>query len=390
MPASRVLWLAAALLLQAGCGIFSGKDNSEPPTPLEEFPARLEISRVWSLDTGDDTRDSYLNLQPVVSGGKLFTASPGGEVQAFAVESGDRLWETDTDVPLTGGPGLGDGIVLVGNQDGEVFALKQDNGEILWRKTVSSEVLAAPRGEGNIVAVRTVDGKLFGLDSHNGARQWVYDRSVPILSLRGTGSPVFLQDIVLAGFDNGKVVAVDSGSGRLLQEFPVAQPRGRTELERMVDIDADLAVRDGVLYVTTYQGRTVAFDLRNGEALWNRETSSHTGFALDRRNLYLSDSDSYLWAFDRYSGSSLWKQEKLYARRLTAPAVMGDYVVVGDLEGYVHWLRKEDGQFAGRMQVDKGPIRVSPVVSGDMLLVLSSSGDLYALKARPDKAGSRK
>jgi outer membrane protein assembly factor BamB len=382
---SRILPIGLLAFSLTACGLLGGTDNAEPPAPLAQFTPSLAPRLLWSADTGSNTRAGHLRLAPVVDAGRVFVASPKGMVRAYDLESGQSLWQTDTRAVLSGGPGAGAGLVLIGGKDGEILALAQEDGAEKWRARVSSEVLAAPRIGGGLVAVRTVDGKVFGLNSSDGTLRWVYERGVPVLSLRGTSAPLMLGDAVLAGLDNGKVAALALDNGKLLFELPVAQPSGRTELERMVDIDADLQVYAGILFVTSYQGRTAALDLRAGEALWQRETSSYSGFDLDHKALYLSDADSAIWAFDQRNGASLWKQASLRARRVTAPARVGDYLVVGDLDGYLHWLSRDSGEFAARVETLKGsPILAPPVAVGEKrVLALNSSGRLALFTVEP-------
>src|SRR5690606_26136777 len=257
-----------------------------------------------------------------------------------------------------------------------------ETGEVQWRAQVSSEILSPPLRSGGVVVVRTNDGKVFGLSGVTGERLWVYDRTVPALTLRGTSAPAIAAGAVIAGFDVGRVAALDLGTGRLLWETSVATARGRSELERMVDIDSDPVILDGVIYVTTYQGQLAALQLETGRILWSRAVSSHTGFTADDNHIYLTDADSHVWAFDRYTGGVAWKNEKLHARMATGPASVGDYVVVGDLQGYLHWLRKEDGEFAARTQLTKKRIIVEPATAGRVLYAYGSDGTLAAYTYR--------
>ncbi|OAD21848.1 outer membrane assembly lipoprotein YfgL [Candidatus Thiomargarita nelsonii] len=244
-------------------------------------------------------------------------------------------------------------------------------------------MLAKPRISRGVVVVRTIDGKLFGLDSQNGARLWVYERSrTPLLTLRGTSTPVIKHDQIIAGFDNGQLALLELHTGKVLWEAPVAVPRGSTELERMVDIDADPLLVDDTIYVTSYQGRTVAIDLLQGKLLWEKPLSSYAGLGVDFDYLYVSDTKSHIWALDRSTGEKWWKQEKLEARNVTAPVNIGNYVVVGDLEGYLHWMRRKDGQFVARYRMGKASIFVPPLVVDDILVAYDSQGEIVALRPR--------
>lgn len=387
----RALERAGVLLLTlgllGGCSTITSitsywmpKDTAEPPAPLVQFKPSIKVDTLWSHDVGSGSRADYVKLTPAVIGDRVFAADEDGGVSAYAAQNGNRVWHTDTQVPISGGPGVGDGMVLVGSSNGDVVALSADDGHILWKARVSSEVLSAPQAGDGIVVVRTSDGKLFGLAAKDGSRAWVYERSVPLLSLRGTSAPVITGNAVVAGFDSGVLVAVGLKSGQVLWETRIAVPTGRSDLQRMVDIDATPVVTDNTVYVVTYHGRIAAVDLQSGNVLWRRDMSSYSGLAVGLTNVYVSDAQGHVWALDRFTGASLWRQKKLEARQLSGPAILGDYVVVGDLEGYVHWMRRQDGQFVARVRVGESPIRVAPVASQGVLYVYGSGGVLAALK----------
>lgn len=379
--------LPAMALLLGGCSTVkewvTGDDATEPPAELTEYVPTLRVTSLWRRDVGAGQKDPDLKLVPAVHGDQIFAASRDGKVNAYRAGDGSPLWRTDTKARISGGPGVGDGLVLVGTSDAEVLALSQADGSLRWRAPVSSEVLAPPAAGNGVSVVRTLDGKVFGLDNDTGERLWVYDRSVPVLTLRGTGAPVIAGDLVLNGFDGGQVVAVKLKTGQPAWEKKVTVPHGRSELERMVDIDADPRIMDDVVYVVTFQGRLAALDLFSGRILWRRDMSSHTGLAIDVTNIYVTDEGSDVWALDRYSSASVWRQTALHGRRLTAPAVVGDYVVVGDFEGYVHWLRRDTGDLAAREKVDGSGISAPPVALGDVLYVYGDSGKLAALRVTP-------
>jgi outer membrane protein assembly factor BamB len=381
----QITLVTALIALVSGCGIsrylpdfLVGEEEAEPPAPLVEFKPTVEIDTLWSEDVGGGAQ--YLKLAPVAMGTRIFTVDRKGEVSAIDAKTGEQLWEEDTDAPISSGPGVGEGLVLVGTKEGEVLALSQEQGAIVWKSQLSSEVLAAPKAAEGIAIARTLDGKVFGMDAASGSRLWVYDRQVPVLTLRGTSAPVLVNDLVIAGFDSGSLVALEIKTGKLTWETNIAQPRGRSELERMVDIDAEPVVFDDTIYVATFQGRIAAVSLYSGQIAWDRDLSSYAGIGVDSDNVYLTDEEDQIWALDRYSGASVWKQDKLHARSVTAPTPFGEYVVAGDLEGYLHWLRKEDGQFAARVRVNRSPIIVPPLATENALFALSSSGRLVAYR----------
>ena len=359
-------------------GFWAGDDNEVVIEPLVEIEHAIDIKKIWSTRVGDGTDGFYLKLSPVAGEGVIFAAERDGEVIALEIESGKQHWKTKTKKPLSGGPGHGEGRVLVGTRDGEVIALSDEDGEILWTTQVSSEVLAAPKADLGVVVVRTVDGKAYGLDASSGQRLWVYERAVPLLTLRGTSAPQLADGLAIIGFDGGILAALDITNGSLVWEKRIALPTGRSTLDRMVDIDAEPLILDDVVHVATFQGRVAVVDLQTGNIGWVRDLSSHAGLGVDVDNVYLTDEQSEIWALERYSGNSVWKQEQLKSRALTAPVSFGDYLVVGDFEGYLHWLNREDGTQAGRVRLDKSQILTTPFVVNDTLYAYSTDGTLAA------------
>jgi outer membrane protein assembly factor BamB len=381
---TTVLMLLGALSLMGACtaigNLFDNPDNTAEPAELVDFEPTIKVRTVWQRRVGSGTGKLFLKLQPAIEGERVYAATRDGRVRAYDARTGEVVWDTDTEAPLSGGPGVGNGLVLLGTSDGEVVALGEEDGEIQWRAQVSSEVLSAPQAQGGVAVARTIDGKLFGLATDDGTRLWVYDRTTPVLTLRGTSSPALADGAAVAGFDGGQIVAVALANGQPLWETRVAVPRGRTELERMVDIDADPVIDDDAVYAVTYQGQLAALELRSGRVLWRRDMSSHAGLGIGPEKVYVTDDTSHVWALNRSNSASMWKQAKLEARRVSPPAVFGRYVVVGDLEGYVHWLRKDDGQFVARVRVDSSGIVAAPVATPFAVYVYGSGGELAALQ----------
>ena len=381
--AGTALLALLAVLALPGCstvGEFFGDDEDAPkPAKLESFQPAIEVETLWSHRATSGGGDRHVELRPVVAGGRVFAAGRDGDVAAHDPLDGQRLWEADTGVPVSGGPGAGPGLVVVGSSAGDVVALDAADGAVAWRARVSSEVLSAPAVGERVVVVRTGDGKLFGLDAANGEQSWVYDRTVPALTLRGTSAPVIAGDVVFAGFDSGHLVAVSLADGELLWESHVTAPTGRTELERLADMDADPVVADGVVYVVTFQGRVAALDPDTGQPLWERDLSSHAGIGVGRRLIYVTDDQGHVWAFDRGNGSSLWRQDGLERRQVTRPVEFEDYVVVADFEGHVHWLSIDDGRFVARVRAGSSAVLAPPVTNRSAVYVLGESGRLTAL-----------
>lgn len=375
-----VLLLLAWLL--GGCsamsGYFGGDDNAEPPAKLEKLTDPVALKRLWSVSLGVGYGKQFVHLVPVVSGEFMLAADRKGRVAAYNVASGKKIWETRTDVPISAGPGAGEGLVLIGTSDARILALQLDNGELLWEAQVSSEVLSVPQIDRGVVVVQAVDGNVTGLDAANGSQLWIYDRTVPVLTLRGTSTPVVGYGAVIAGFASGKLTALSIDNGFVAWETSVAVPQGRSEIERMVDIDGDPILVGSAVYVATYQGRVAVVDAQNGNLGWVRDMSSYAGLGVDFGQVYVTDKDSNVWALTRDSGGSVWKQEELLNRSLTAPVPFTDYVAVGDFEGYVHLLSRYDGHIAGRVKVDGRGISARPLVVDDVLYVYGNSGKLAA------------
>jgi len=386
-----VMGIIALLVSLSGCSSinFWKKDNTrtDAPAPLVEFKPQIQMQRLWRENVGDTSDDPYVKLTPAIQGKRLFVATLEGAVHAYDAETGKSLWETDLKLPIRGGPGLGDTMVLVGSNNGDVVALSQDDGKVLWKAKVSSEVLAMPREKQGVVVARTVDGKLFGLNREDGARRWIYERSVPILTLRGTSAPVFAGNLVISGFDGGQLVAVSLKDGYAVWETRVALPTGRFDIERMVDIDGELTVIGNAIYAVTLHGQVAAVDVNSGGVFWRREMSSNAGLSIHEKNLYITDEKSHVWALDRRNGEPLWHQEELQHRKLTAPVGFrpvgfGDYVAVGDFEGYLHILNANDGHILGRVHADKKGIASPPIVDRDTdtLYVYGRGGTLTAFR----------
>lgn len=373
-------------------------DNAEPPNPLVEFRPLISVIELWKKNNGIGTDEQYLKLAPVVVDQRLYVVDSAGIVGAMDATNGKRLWQKKIaasesidgksgwfrggDIQITGGPGYGQNTLLVGSLEGEVISLSAENGSELWRTRVSSEVLSAPQRSSDIVIVRTIDGKVFGIDGNKGRRLWIYDRTVPPLTLRGTSTPAIDSGIVVTGFDGGKMAALDVRTGKLLWETSIAAARGRSELERMVDIDSQPMIVDGTVYIATFQGQVAAVQLDTGRILWSSDLSSYAGFSADEQNIYVTDDNSHVWALDRFNGSVLWEQEDLHARAVSAPGVIGDQIVVGDLKGYLHWISKKTGEFTARSRLCKEPVIAKPIIVGKIVYAYCSDGRLAAYTYR--------
>ncbi len=373
----RRLVFAAALLALAACS----KDKEvNPPAELVDFTQRLAVERLWSANVGGGDAKLRLGLGLAVVGDQVFAAGHGGEVASFELGSGRTLWQTKTKLRLAGGTGADAALVAVGSGGGEVLALSARDGAELWRASVRGEVLSAPLVTDDAVVVRTVDGRLLALARDDGHELWSVEQQIPRLTLRGTAVPVATGDIVVCGFDNGKVVGANLHDGTVLWETAVAPPRGRTELERLSDIDSSVHVAGDDVFAVGFQGRIAMLALDSGQIWWSRDLSSYRGLALDDDNVYVSTSEGDVVAMQRRSGAEVWRQSALAYRRLSAPAVIGGHVAVADFEGYVHFLDKATGELAARVKTGGTRVSTAPVVADDTLLVVDDDGRVSALR----------
>ena len=376
----HLLSLVLLTLLLSGCASwFGGKDNVEPPAELVPLDNKIKIKKLWSSTIGSGTGGYRVKLVPAVTDDRVYAAASNGTVEAFDLFTGKSEWRVDVDIDISGATGAGDDLVLVGSSGGILVGLRQETGEEVWRNKVSSEVLSVPKSDVGVAVVHTVDGKLFGFDALTGESVWVYDRTVPVLSLHGNSSPIISGINVIVGLANGKLASLDLVSGDLLWEVSITAPSGRSELERMVDIDVDPLVVEGVIFACTYQGEMAAVTEDTGVVLWRRKLSSYSGIGGDWRQVYVSDDEGNLWAIDPSNGSAIWKNDTLLRRSLSGPALLGEYVVVGDLEGYLHWFDSTNGEMLARTRAGSDAISTQPIAQDGVLYVYGEGGALTAL-----------
>lgn len=376
----RWLWLLPVLALAAGC---SKEKDVEPPAELVDFQEALRVDRAWKVSMGGGEEVMRLALSPAVDGTTVYLAGHDGEVAAVGLENGRELWQTRLKLDLSAGPGVGAGMVVVGTSEGDLIALDAAAGTERWRVRLNGEILARPAVGGGTVVVHTVDGTVHGLKAADGTPAWSHEQQVPRLSLRGSAPPVIDGDAVLCAFDNGRVSALGLAEGDLLWSATVSPPRGRTELERLVDIDSAVHVAGDDVFVVGYQGRVAMLARNSGQIWWARDLSSYRGLALDETSAFVSTADSAVVSVSRRDGTEQWRQDAMRLRGLSGPAVDGGAVVVGDFEGYLHWLDRGTGQLLGRTRAGRDRISNAPVAVGGMVLVQDDGGTVSAYRARP-------
>lgn len=368
------------LSLVSGCALFSNDEEVGPePSPLVKFKAQATLNKQWSAKVGSGIGDSYLKLTPVIDGKSIYAADAKGVVAAFDRNTGKRQWRVSLKEELSGGVGAGFGVVLVGTSSGHLLVLSQTDGSQLWRVAVSSEILSAPKTNASTVVVQTLDEKIYGFDHVTGEQRWQYESSAATLSLRGTSSPILTSEVAIMGMGNGQVIALNPDTGALLWKQRVSMPQGRSEFERMSDVDGDLLLAGDTLYVTSFQGFVVALSVSTGRIRWRRELSSFHGPDEGLGNLYVSDTNDELHALDQTSNELVWNQKALQYREITAPVTIANYVAVADGEGYLHVLSQRDGSFVARKKIDGDGVHSTLLARGKTLYVYGNSGKLVAL-----------
>jgi outer membrane protein assembly factor BamB len=401
--------LVSLALLSAGCSWFSWlpwvdkKSDPDAPAELTSYKAEVRIDRLWGGSIGKGLGQQYVRMPPGILADRAFAADGFGYVEARERFKGKKLWSArigkddkgffsflnpfdrrDTSF-VTGGVGAGEGLVILGTTHAEVVALSAADGSEKWRVRVSSEVLSTPATGDGLVFVQTSDGRLVALEANDGARRWTFDTPVPVLTLRGTGSPVFSSGVVVAGFANGKVTAFRASTGEPLWDQRVMLPQGRSELDRIVDVDGTPVITPSAVYAASFQGRLSAIRPSDGTVLWEHDASSYVDLAQGTGNVYVVDDKSVITAIDQRTSSVAWEQRALFKRGLSGAAAVGSYLVVGDDEGFIHVLAQSDGHLVGRRKVDGDGIRSQPVVADDIVYCIGNGGNLIAFRVEPVK-----
>lgn len=386
---TRTTGALLCLAMLQGCstvrGWFGGDDEEDPtePTALAEFTPTASVSRIWTASAGEGEGRLGIRQGPVVADGRVFAAAVDGGVTAYDLATGARAWHHESELPLSGGPGAGEGLVVVGSLEGDVVALDAATGAERWTAKVPNEVIAAPVVGQGLVLVRSNDGRLTAFDAGSGDRRWFWNRELPSLTVRGNDSPVLGPGYVFIGNDDGTLAALALADGRPLWDQVVSPADGRTELDRMADVDGAPVLDDTRLFASSYKGQTVAIDAPNGRVLWSSENggAGRVGAASDR--LVVADRGGVVWALDKASGSAYWSQPALARRSTGSAAIHGDHAVVGDFDGYLHWLQLDTGAFAARARAGGDAIRGAPVVADGILVVQDIGGDLSAWRLDP-------
>ncbi len=385
----RYLVLLVTVLFISAC---ADDDNVDQPTELEPFYSKYFLDITWHNSTGEGAGDQYLFLYPLILKDIAVTTSRDGVLSIIGLKTGEFEQEIELDATISAGVGGNEAVWLLATRDAYVIAIDAKTRSERWRTRVPTEVLSKPIIYQDTVVIRTIDGKILSLNLDTGKIRWQYQRAIPDLTLRGTSEPVIARDKIFVGLADGRLIAISPENGEVVWDVALAIPAGRSEIQRLVDIDGDAQIYGRVLYAASFQGRIAAIDVDRGQFLWARDFSTHTGIILDDKTVFSSDENGNVWALDRMNGATIWKQEKLAYRKLTRPTIIGDYLAVGDFEGYVHLLSRYDGHFVARFQLGQYDnlgwelatgIIVPPIVfAKDRLVVITRGGILYVLALR--------
>ncbi len=381
-------WVSVALL--SGCSLFNGEEDVVTMSPLPKVENQFTPTEVWNSSVGDGVGEFYSNLRPAWQGTTVFAADRHGVVKALDADSGKEIWKADLSEKngffssnrpalLSGGVTASGNHVYVGSERAVVYALNSDDGKIAWQTNVAGEAVSRPVVSDGLVLVHTSNGMLQGLSESDGTVQWTVNLDMPSLSLRGESAPATAFGAAIVGGDNGRVSAVLMKEGQMIWQQRISQPSGATEIDRLNDVDTSPVVVEGVVYALGYNGNLTALDLRSGQIIWKREVGSVSDFIVDAGRIFVVDQNDRVMALNTQGGVSLWRQSELLHRNLTAPVLYNGYLVVGDSEGYLHWLNTDDGRFVAQQKVDSSGFLSAPVVASDKLLIQAKSGDVYAV-----------
>lgn len=380
-----------SLTLLSGCSLFSGEEDVVKMSPLPTVENQFEPEKSWSTSVGSGIGDFYSNLHPAWQDGNIYAADRRGTVKAVNADDGKEVWSVDlsektnfysSNLPalLSGGVTVDDAHVYVGSEKAQVYALNTSDGSIAWQSKAAGEVLSRPVVSDGLVLVHTSNGQLQAFDETDGAVKWTVNLDMPALSLRGESAPAIAFGAAVVGGDNGRVSAVLMKQGQLIWQQRISQATGATEIDRLSDVDTTPVIVNGVVYALAYNGNLTALDLRSGQVMWKRELGSVNDFIVDANRIFLVDQNDRVVALNADGGVTLWTQSDLLHRNLTSPVLYNGYLVVGDSEGYMHWINADDGRFVAQQKVDSSGFQTEPVVASDKLLIQAKDGTLYAIK----------
>ena len=440
----RIAIIALMGTALAGCstmkGWFAGKDaaakKAQEPAELVKFEPTIKVEKIWSTEVGKGERRHGVRQHPVVADGRVYAAAASGSIYALDLQTGKKIWEYEAknerkarlasvdDVPsqvssesreglskqelatrkerlrnekqqrkerealaknrplprFSGGPSVGDGLVVVGSLEGEVIALDAATGTEKWHARVPNEVISSPAIAQNMVFVRSNDGRVTAFDAATGERRWFHEQEAPTLTVRGNAPITAGPGVVFIGNDDGTLTALAMQDGRELWQQTVSAPEGRTELERMADVDSAPVLEGTTLYVTSYKNVTLAIEGPTARTLWSRDHGGPSNMGVSSALVVVADNAGTVWGLDKTSGAAMWSQAAMARRSLTGVAIQGDYAVVGDYKGYLHWLSLSDGKLVARERAGRDALVAQPVVADGILIAQNTHGDLTAYR----------
>ncbi|MBM38118.1 MAG: outer membrane protein assembly factor BamB [Woeseia sp.] len=378
---TRTVILFFAITSLSACSIFKSKEDEELlPVELTKFQQTEKIKRIWSTKIGGSSDQFLLGLSPIGDGNLIYAASSDGIVLAIDPETGDERWKVDLEVDLSAGPGVGEGFTVVISKDGDVILLNSSSGQEQWRKSIEGESLAKPLIDDNMIIIQTIDNRIVSLARADGRQRWELEQTMPLLSMRGSASPLIVGPLIIAGFDNGRLAGIDMETGDIKWDSMLSMSSGRSDLDRLSDIDGNIAVVGQDIYAAGYQGRLSAFAAESGQTLWSREISSYVGVASDWNSIYTIRDDGEIIALRRNSGIEIWRNDELLRRALTLPTPFNTAVVVGDYQGYLHFLSAINGKQIARIRFGRDAITSKPLVMGNRLFIQSDNGNIGAFE----------
>ena len=378
-----------SVTLLSGCSLFSGEEDVVKMSPLPTVENQFTPSTAWDVSVGSGIGDFYSNLHPAYADSVVYAADRKGTVKAVNADDGKEVWSVNLaekdgwfsrkPALLSGGLTIAGGHVYVGSEKAQVYALDAGTGAIVWQTTAAGEVLSRPTASDGLVLVHTSNGQLQALDENSGVVKWTVNLDMPALSLRGESAPAVAFGAAIVGGDNGRVSAVLMQQGQLIWQQRISQATGTTEIDRLSDVDTTPVIVNGVVYALAYNGNLTALDLRSGQILWKRELGSVNDFIVDGNRIYIADQNDRVLALTTDGGVTLWTQSDLLHRLLTSPVLYNGNLVVGDSEGYLHWINPEDGRFMAQQKVDSSGFLTEPVVADGKLLIQAKDGTVYAI-----------
>ena len=381
----RIVGLCVATLLLASCGLFGDKEEELEPKELVDIKSTLKIKRLWSVKVGGASEFLLVGLRPTGDGNRIYAASQDGNVLALDAVTGKERWKTELDIELSAGPATNEGVVVVASRDGYVIVLDAATGIEQWRTYIAGEALAHPLIQEDSIVVQTIDNRLRALSRFDGRQRWSIEQTAPALTMRGATSPLLAGSLVVAGFDNGRLIAVDASTGDVEWDSMLALPSGRSDLDRLSDIDGAIALVGQDIYAAGYQGRIAAVAAESGQLLWSREISTHVGVSADWNSVYTARDDGEIIALARRTGNETWRNDDLLRRDPTLPVPFYTTAVVGDFEGYLHFFSNLDGEAVARVRFGKHAISSNPLVIANRLYVQSDNGTLGAFEVVDDR-----